>query len=188
MNPCIQNTPNRNGTIEGRPRLLCQAGQADPDKEMGECDMSVPAPERKPSQAEFIALAGEIDKFTLQQYGKPCYSDIRDAMMTELYHLSSKLLECVTRANDPYLAGGTDKATIERITIPKQQERLRLFNMAKGYVAALSNKYTELYTVRPVKHRYRSQKKRIGKMLNREYKLLKGIIEKEEARLKKIEE
>ena len=148
--------------------------------------MSVPAPDRKESKAEFIKVGGEIVGETLKLYGRQCYADIKDSLMIEIYHLASRMMECLIRANDIYTPNTKDKATIEYITIPKQQERVRLFVEAKGNLAALSNKITELYTVRPVKHKYRGQKKRIGELLDKEYSLVKGMVSSEENKLKKL--
>lgn len=149
--------------------------------------MSVPAPERKESPAEYINTAREIDKEALKLYSRPCYADIRDALLIELYHQASKVLECCVRANDIYLPTSKDRTTVVAVSIPKAKERIALLVEAKGYLAALNAKTTELYTVRPIKHRYRGQKKRIAGLLGKEYNLLKGMITSDENRLKKLE-
>ncbi len=148
--------------------------------------MSVPSPERKESTAEFLETAKQIEREALKLYGRPCYADIKEAIMTDIYRLSSRLTITLVRANDIYTPNSRDRRTMELITVPKQQERLRLFVEAKGYLAALSSKITELYLIRPVKHRYRGQKKKLGILLGKEYDLLKGMIQSEETKLKKL--
>jgi hypothetical protein len=148
--------------------------------------MSVPVPERNESQAQFLDTAKEIFKMAAALHRKPYYADVRDTLVMDIYRLASDMLDCLVRANDIYLPRAQDEMTLKLIAIPEQQERVQLFVKAKGYLSALNVKLTELYMVKPVKHRYRGQKKKFGILMNQEYKLIKGVIDKEQAKLKKM--
>lgn len=147
--------------------------------------MSVPVPNRSESPAQFLQTAYEIDMEVVSLHRKKYFEDVRDTILKEMYSLSSSMLTCLIRADDLYAVELKGKASNDLIVVPMVQERFRLFNEAKGYLAALSNKATELYIVKPVKHRYRGKKKHIGILLATEYKLVKGLCDSEKERLKK---
>ncbi len=148
--------------------------------------MSVPVPERKESKAQFMETAEEIFKMAEALHRKPYYADVKDTLAMDIYHVASAMLGCIVRANDIYLPRKKNENVLQLVTIPEQQERLQLFIQAKGYLAELNVKLTELYMVKPVKHRYRGQKKKFGILLNQEYNLLKGVIDKEQEKLLKM--
>lgn len=148
--------------------------------------MSVSVPNRSPSSAQFLETMYEIDREVVSLHRKKYFEDVRDTIVKEMYSLSSAALSCLIRADDLYAVEMQSKAANDLIILPMIQERFRLFNEAKGYIKALSNKTTELYIVKPVKHRYRGKKKYIGILLATEYKLVKGMCDSEKERLKKF--
>ena len=111
--------------------------------------------------------------------------DVKDTILKSMYEYSSAMLSCLVRADDLYATEQKSGAVNELLTLPMIQERFRLFNEAKGYLASLSQKATELYIVKPVKHRYRGTKKLLGILMNTEYSLIKGCCDKERERIKK---
>lgn len=147
--------------------------------------MSVPVPKRNDSPAEFLNKAGEIDRVVVSLTRKKYYEDVKDTILRSMYEYSSAMLSCLVRADDLYATEQRGAAVNELLTLPMVQERFRLFNEAKGYLASLSEKATELYIVKPVKHRYRGTKKRLGILMNIEYNLIKGCCDKERERIKK---
>lgn len=147
--------------------------------------MSVAAPERKPSSAEFLNKAGEIDRIVIALSRKRYYEDVRETVIRSMYEYSSAMLSCLVRANDLYAVEQKTQEANNLVSLPLIQERYRLFNEAKGYLASLSAKATELYLVKPVKHRYRGTKKQLAIFLCMEYKLLKGCCDAERNRLKR---
>ena len=148
--------------------------------------MSVPVPDRSPSKAQFLDTAYEIDREVLSLYRKKYYEDMRDTVLRQMYEYSSAMLSCLIRADDIYSVDMKSAAANRVISLPMVQDRFRLFTEAKGHLAALINKATELYIVKPVKHRYRGKKKHMAILLATEYKLLKGMCDSEKERLKKF--
>lgn len=148
--------------------------------------MSVTVPNRSPSKAQFLDTAYEIDREVLSLHRKKYYEDVRDTIIAKMYDFSSAMLACLIRADDIYSTDMRSPAANRIITLPMAQERYRLFNEAKGHLAALNNKATELFIVKPVKHRYRGKKKHLGILLNTEYKILKSMCDSEKERLKKF--
>lgn len=147
--------------------------------------MSVTVPNRAPSPAEFLNQAGIIDRLVVSLHRKRYYEDVRDTIIRSMYDLSSAMISALVRANDLYAVEQNNAGANRLITLPMIQERFQLFNEAKGYLAALSQKATELYIVKPVKHRYRGTKKDLAVALQKEYKLLKGLCDTERDRLRK---
>lgn len=147
--------------------------------------MSVSVPNRTPSSAQFLETAREIESEVLSLYRKKYFEDVRDTILKDMYNQASAMLSDLQRADDLYTVDLKNRAANELITLPVVQERFRLFNEAKGWLKALSAKTTELYIVKPVKHRYRGKKKHIGILLATEYNLLKGLCDSEKEKLKK---
>ena len=149
--------------------------------------MSVPVPNRSESPAQFLQTAYEIDMEVVSLHRKKYFEDVRDTILKEMYSLSSSMLTCLIRADDLYAVELKGKASNDLIVVPMVQERFRLFNEAKGYLAALSNKATELYIVKPVKQDDFNLRmdRAIGILLATEYKLVKGLCDSEKERLKK---